>query len=57
MTLKKSGIGGARSALYGAAKIPGDISAISKGPEATVKGVSRRIAGKATGRTLRRILK
>lgn len=54
---KKSGINEARSALYGLAKLLGDIAAVNKGPEATVKRVARRVAGKATGRALGKIFK
>jgi len=46
---------GLRSALYKAAKIMGDINAIQKGKVG--KRATRRLAGKATGRTLRKILK
>lgn len=54
---KTSSISQTRSVLYRAAKLLGDISAVSKGPEATAKRVARRIAGKATGRGLGKLLK
>lgn len=44
-----------RSLLYKLARILGDISAISKGKPG--KRISRRIAGKATGKILRRIFR
>ncbi|MEW5953416.1 MAG: hypothetical protein AB1815_06660 [Bacillota bacterium] len=54
---KKSSISQTRSALYGMAKLLGDISAVSKGPEAIVKRVARRAAGKATGKALGKLFK
>ena len=57
MARKKSKISQTRSILYGVAKLLGDISAVSKGPEATVKRVARRTAGKATGRALGKLFK
>jgi hypothetical protein len=48
---KAVSIRGVRSGLYGASKILGDLSALSKGQVG--KRVVRRVAGKATGRGLR----
>jgi len=44
-----------RGFLYGLAKIMGDVNAVKKGKVG--KRVVRRTAGKATGRTMRKILK
>jgi hypothetical protein len=46
---------GLRSSLYKVAKIMGDVNAIQKGKVG--KRVARRAAGKATGRTLRKLMK
>ena len=46
---------GLRSSLYKIAKIMGDINAVQKGKIG--KRVARRAAGKATGRTLRKLIK
>lgn len=54
---KKSGISQTRSALYGLAKLLGDVQAVSKGPEAIVKRVARKAAGKATARGLGKLFK
>jgi len=54
---KKNPISQTRGILYGLAKFLGDISAVSKGPEATAKRLGRRAAGKATGRLLGRLFK
>lgn len=54
---KKSSINQTRGILYGLAKLLGDVNAVSKGPEATVKRVARRAAGKATGRGLGKLFK
>ncbi|MBS3975827.1 MAG: hypothetical protein KGZ75_03735 [Syntrophomonadaceae bacterium] len=57
MPRKKNPISQTRGILYGLAKFLGDISAVSKGPEATAKRLGRRAAGKATGRLLGRLFK
>ena len=44
-----------RGFLYGLAKLMGDANAVKKGKVG--KRVTRRVAGKATGRTMRKILK
>ena len=46
---------GLRSSLYKVAKIMGDANAVKKGKVG--KRVARRAAGKATGRTLRKLIK
>lgn len=46
---------GLRSALYTIARLMGDVNAVKKGKVG--KRVARRAAGKATGRTLRKLLK
>ncbi len=46
---------GLRSSLYKVAKIMGDMNAVQKGKVG--KRVVRRAAGKATGRTLRKLIK
>jgi len=46
---------GLRSSLYKIAKIMGDVNAVQKGKVG--KRIARRAAGKATGRTLRKLLK
>ncbi len=46
---------GLRSSLYKVAKIMGDINAVQKGKVG--KRIARRTAGKATGRTLRKLIK
>ena len=46
---------GVRSSLYKAARIMGDVNAVKKGKVG--KRVARRAAGKATGRTLRKLTK
>ena len=46
---------GLRSALYTIARLMGDVNAVKKGKVG--KRVARRAAGKATGRTLRKVLK
>jgi len=46
---------GLRSSLYKVAKIMGDVNAVQKGKVG--KRVARRAAGKATGRTLRKLIK
>jgi hypothetical protein len=48
-------IGKTRGFLYKAARILGDVNAVKKGKVG--KRVARRAAGKATGRTLRKLLK
>lgn len=50
-------VGQVRSFLYGLARLLGDVSAISKGPTAVGRRVVRRVAGRATGRVLRRLFK
>ncbi|WP_169726485.1 hypothetical protein [Desulfotruncus alcoholivorax] len=57
MAGRKSKISQTRSALYTAAKILGDISAISKGPGAVGKRIARRAAGKATSKLLGKLFK
>ena len=44
-----------RGFLYGLAKLMGDVNAVKKGKVG--KRVARRAAGKATSRTMRKILK
>jgi len=46
---------GLRSALYMIARLMGDANAVKKGKVG--KRVARRAAGKATGRTMRKVLK
>jgi len=46
---------GLRSSLYKVARIMGDVNAVQKGKVG--KRVARRAAGKATGRTLRKLIK
>jgi len=46
---------GLRSALHRIAKLMGDVNAVKKGKVG--KRVARRAAGKATGRTLRKLIK
>ncbi len=46
---------GIRSSLYKIARIMGDVNAVKKGKVG--KRVARRAAGKATGRTLRKLIK
>jgi len=46
---------GLRSALYTMARLMGDVNAVKKGKVG--KRVARRAAGKATGRTLRKLIK
>jgi hypothetical protein len=46
---------GLRSALYTIARLMGDVNAVNKGKVG--KRVTRRVAGKTTGRTLRKLLK
>jgi hypothetical protein len=48
-------IGKTRGFLYKVARILGDVSAVQKGKAG--KRIARRAAGKATGRTLRKLLK
>ena len=48
-------IGKARGFLYGLARLLGDVNAVQKGRVG--KRVVRRLAGKATGRALRRLFK
>lgn len=58
MTRKKISVNQARSALYKAARILGDIQAVSRGrPGKVAKRVARRQTGKATGRLLGRLFK
>jgi len=44
-----------RSMLYGVAKLMGDVNAVKKGTVG--KRVAKRAVGKATGRTIRKLLK
>jgi len=46
---------GIRSSLYKVARLMGDVNAVKKGKVS--KRVARRAAGKATGRTLRKLIK
>jgi len=46
---------GLRNALYKVARIMGDVNAVKRGKVG--KRVARHAAGKATGRTLRKLLK
>ncbi len=46
---------GFRSFLYTLAKLMGDVSAVKKGKVG--KRVQRRVAGKATGRAMRKLFK
>ena len=46
---------GIRSALYTIARLMGDVNAVKKGKVG--QRVARRTAGKATGRTLRKLFK
>lgn len=46
---------GLRNALYKVARVMGDVNAVKKGKVG--KRVARRAAGKATGRTLRKVIK
>jgi len=46
---------GLRNALYKVARIMGDVNAVKRGKVG--KRVARRAAGKATGRTLRKLIK
>jgi len=46
---------GLRSSLYKIARLMGDVNAVQKGKVG--KRIARRAAGKATGRTLRKLLK
>lgn len=57
MARKRSGISQVRSSLYSLARLLGDISAASKGPDAMAKRLARRAAGKATGRILGKLFK
>lgn len=57
MPRRKSTISKTRSLLYGLARLLGDISAASKGPDALAKRMARRAAGRATGRMLGRLFR
>ena len=46
---------GLRSVLYTIARLMGDVNAVKKGKVG--KRVARQAAGKATGRTMRKVLK
>ena len=47
-----------RGILYKVARILGDFTAVSSGsPKKIAKRAGRRVAGKATGRTLRKVFK
>jgi hypothetical protein len=46
---------GLRSSLYKVARILGDVNAVQKGKVG--KRIARRVTGKATGRTLRKLIK
>jgi hypothetical protein len=49
---RRSAISALRSVLYGLAKLLGDVQAVRRGPDAMVKRLARRQAGKMTGRWL-----
>jgi hypothetical protein len=49
---RRSTISAVRSFLYWLAKLLGDISAVRKGPNAIVKRLARRQAGRMTSRVL-----
>lgn len=44
-----------RALLYAFGRALGDWNAVSKGPDATLRRIGRRAAGKATGRLFRRL--
>ena len=46
-----------RSFLYWLARFMGDVNAISRGPNAIVKRVGRRVVGKATGRLIGKLFR
>jgi hypothetical protein len=46
-----------RSLLYALARLLGDVRAVEKGPEATIKRIGRRGAGMMTGRFLGRLFR
>jgi hypothetical protein len=46
-----------RSALYGLARLLGDVQAIRRGPKAIVKRLARRQAGRMTGRLLSKLFR
>lgn len=54
---RRSSLSQTRRLLYGLARLLGDISAASKGPEAMAKRMARRAAGKAVGRVLGKLFK
>lgn len=52
MPRSRSLISALRSFLYGLAKLLGDVQAVRRGPEAMVKRLARRQAGRMTSRML-----
>ena len=50
-------IGSIRGWLYWWARLLGDVSAVSHGPNAIVKRLARRAAGKVTGRMLGKLFR
>jgi hypothetical protein len=52
MPRRRSVISALRSLLYTLARLLGDISAVRRGPEAMVKRLARRQAGRMTSRVL-----
>jgi hypothetical protein len=54
MPRRRSMISALRTLLYTLAKLLGDVQAVRRGPEAMVKRLARRQAGKITGRWLGR---
>ncbi|MGQ9512677.1 hypothetical protein [Thermodesulfitimonas sp.] len=55
MARKRDGLSRARSALYGLARLLGDVSAVKKGTAG--RWLLRRAAGKATGRLLGKLFR
>jgi hypothetical protein len=54
---RRSAISALRSVLYGLAKLLGDVQAVRRGPDAMVKRLARRQAGKMTGRWLGKLFR
>lgn len=57
MPRRRSSLSQTRSLLYALARLLGDISAASKGPDALARRMARRAAGRATGRLLGRLFR
>lgn len=57
MPRRRSSLSQTRSFLYGPARLLGDISAASKGPDAFARRMARRGAGRAMGRFLGRLFR